>query len=195
MITEERLEKLKQVVTKRQKGLILVLEDIHFPSNAQAMFRSAESFGVQDVYMIFEREKVFDPAKAEKEVSASGYKWLNFHYFDSSKACFAQLKKDGYTIVITALDDKAENLYTADFSEEKIALVVGNEPKGVSPVALETADRVVMMPMLGLVQSLNVSVSSGIFLYEITRQRYPELDKFKLSTKEQQELIKDFSSR
>lgn len=194
-ITQERLEKLEKVASQRQKGLILVLEDIHFPSNAQAMFRSAEAFGVLDVFLIFEKEKVFNPAKAEKEVSSSGYKWLNFHYFDTSRACFEQLKKDGYSIVVTALNDGAENLYTANIFEEKIALVMGNEPHGVSEVAMEMADRVLMMPMLGLVQSLNVSVSCGIFLYEITRQRYPELLKYRLSTIEQEALVKDFASR
>ena len=74
-------------------------------------------------------------------------------------------------MVVTALTDKSESLQKSDFSEGKIALVLGNEHRGVTDKALALSDRVVKIDMFGMTQSLNVSVSTALCLYELLRQR------------------------
>ena len=168
---EKRLAKIKQVVSKRQ-NLIVVLEDIHDPHNAQAVIRSCDAFGVQNVYFIFDQEKRFNAKKIGKSSSSSANKWLDFKFFDKTEDCFRDLKNQGYKIFATALSEQAQSIYDFDFSAtQKIALVLGNEHRGLSEFAVQHADQTLMIPMFGMVQSLNLSVTAALFIYEITKQR------------------------
>jgi tRNA (guanosine-2'-O-)-methyltransferase len=176
MITERRRQKIHQVMAKRQKKLVIVLEDIYDPHNAAAIFRSADGFGVQNVYLIFDQQKPFNPKEIGKSSSSSANKWLDFHVYQKAIAdkglplstnptekCLFDLKNQGYKIVATVLDEKATNLYKFIWPE-KIALLFGNEHSGLSETARKMADHLVYLPMQGMVQSLNVSVTAGIFL-------------------------------
>ncbi|MEK6858603.1 MAG: RNA methyltransferase [Nanoarchaeota archaeon] len=194
MVLERRLEKIKRVVSQRQKGLAIVIEDVHDPHNAEAIFRTCDAFGVQDVYLIFDKTKPWNPAKIGKQSSSSAHKWLTFHTFRSTKECLAELKKKGYFLVASALKDSAVSLFDYSFSDEKIALLVGNEHRGLSDEALALADVVLQIPMRGMVESLNVSVSTALFLFEITRQRTGK-HLFSLPSPEQKELIESFVMR
>ncbi|MGB9591977.1 MAG: TrmH family RNA methyltransferase, partial [Candidatus Kryptoniota bacterium] len=90
--------------------------------------------------------------------------------FQSINECFSQLKREGFLIAASVVSDKSESLYKLDLTK-KIALVFGNEHRGVSQEALEKADILFRIPMFGMVQSLNVSVACGITIYEALRQR------------------------
>ncbi len=180
------------VAHNRQSGIIVVLEDIHDPHNAAAILRTCDGLGIQTVYFVFEKETPYNPRRIGKASSSSANKWLDFEIFDSSLSCFETLKQKGYTTVATALSDKAESLRTAQFPEEKIALLVGNEKTGLSKLSLIRADRIISIPMAGFVQSFNVSVATAIILWEITRQRG---DAFHLPQKERQELLETFIIR
>ncbi len=171
MISEKRVQIIKNVVSKRQQGITVILEDIHDPHNAAAVLRSCEGFGVQDVYFIFENQEEFNPRKIGKLSSGSANKWLDFHMYHSTEECITELHKEGYTVYATTLDDKAKSLYEADLPEEKIALLFGNEHSGISEKASELSDYTLYIPMRGFVQSFNVSVTVSIFLFEVTRQR------------------------
>ncbi len=196
MLSEKRLKKLRTVAEHRQSGLVLVLEDIHDPHNAAAMLRTAEGLGIQEVYVIFDKEKRYNPRRVGKVSSSSANKWLTFHIFTSTKECFKELKKKGYKIAVTILDSQAENLYTKDLAAQKMALVMGNEHRGVSPEAATLANYKLYLPMAGFVQSFNVSVTAAIFLYEIVRQRIAQgANKFQLSKKEATKLLADFKKR
>ncbi|MEK6899251.1 MAG: RNA methyltransferase [Nanoarchaeota archaeon] len=188
MVTEKRLRKIKNVVAHRQSGFVVVLEDIHDPHNAEAIFRSCDAFGVQEVYLIFDKEKPYNPQKIGKQSSSSANKWLTFHIFHSAEECLSELKKMKYKIVATALG--GESLFDAKL-EGKIALLVGNEHSGLSEEALTFADLKLMIPMRGMVESLNVSVASALFLFEATKQR---ADKG-LTKSDQIRLVEDFSAR
>ncbi len=180
----------------RQQG-ILVLEDIHDPHNAAACLRSAEAFGFQQVYFIFELEKNFNPKKVGAVVASSGNKWLDYKIFDSTKRCFAELRRKGYEIVATTLNGKKpETFFEAKFVKPKIALVLGNEHRGVSKVAEELADRSLYMPMRGFVESFNLSVFASLSMYEITRQRMTKgMGKYLYPPKERQKLGREFIKR
>jgi len=195
-----RQEKIKKVIDKRQEGVI-VLENIADEHNAAAVWRSADAFGFQKIYLVFSVEKSFNPKKVGKKSSASANKWLSFKTFKTIEECYRELKKEGYKIYVTVLDKEAKNLQSTNFNLHKIALVLGNEHRGLSEEAIKGADEKIYIPMKGMVQSLNLSVSAGILMYEVERQRKPtpnpSLDKegkniFGLNIKEKRELIKEF---
>mgnify|MGYP001562355082 CR=1 FL=1 len=194
MSTEQRLAKLKKAAEARQKDLAVVLEDIHDPHNAAAVFRTCDALGIQNVYLIFEEEKSFNPRRVGKVSSSSANKWLDFYVYHSTKECLRELKKAGYRIFATALAPGARSIFKTNFKNQKVALLLGNEHRGLSARALELADKKVILPMRGLVQSLNLSVTAAIFLYEVVRQRQNQPGCF-LSKKESQKLLKSFSQR
>jgi tRNA (guanosine-2'-O-)-methyltransferase len=167
---EERRGKIRQVIEGRQKG-VMVLEDIHDPHNAAAVWRSCDGFGFQKVYLIFEKEKIFNPKKIGKTSSGSANKWLDFKIFKSTGECLKELKKDGYKILATVLDKEAKKITETDLKIKKIAIMLGNEHRGLSEEAIKAADEKVYIPMKGMVQSFNLSVTAAILMYEIDRQR------------------------
>lgn len=194
------------MINNRQEGVI-VLENIADPHNAAAVWRSADAFGFQKIYLVFSVEKSFNPKKVGKKSSASANKWLSFKTFKNIGECYGQLKKEGYEIYATVLDKEATNLQSSNFTQKKIALVFGNEHRGLSKEAIEGAEEKVYIPMKGMVQSLNLSVTAGILMYEVERQRNHPLtpslkkegektifikNKFSLAKKEKEELIKEF---
>lgn len=172
-----REEKIAQMMANRQSGII-VLEDIHDPHNAAAVWRSADCFGFGKVYIIFDQEKVFNPKKVGKASSSSANKWLDFEIFKSTTECYQKLKKEGYEIYATVLDREARDINNLEFipirgqANLKTALVFGNEHRGLSEAAIKGADEKVYIPMKGMVQSLNLSVTAGIVMFEVTRQRF-----------------------
>ncbi len=165
-----RRTKIRNVVESRQQGVV-VIENVHDPHNAAAIFRNCDAFGFQRVCLIFENEKPFNPKKLGRSTSSSANKWLNFEIYNSTEACLKQLKSEGYEIIATVLEEDSESLLTAQLPCPKIALLLGNEHRGLSQKAISMADRKIMLPMAGMVQSLNLSVTAGIFLYEVLRQR------------------------
>lgn len=190
-----RQEKIKRVVDNRQEGVI-VLENIADPHNAGAVWRSADAFGFQKIYMVYSKEKPINPKKIGKASSSSANKWLSFKIFDSIEKCYRELKKDGFKIYVTVLDKEAKDILKTKFKGEKIAIVFGNEHRGLSDEGIKGADEKIYIPMKGMVQSLNISVTAGIVMYEINRQRSTSHKSlfskrnYKLSEKEREKLEK-----
>ncbi|MBK8191042.1 MAG: RNA methyltransferase [Vampirovibrionales bacterium] len=195
MPTERRQELIHRVSAARQRGVV-VIEDVHDPHNAAAVFRSCEAFGFQDVRLIFDQEKPFTPRKLGRATSASANKWLTFKTFTSTQACLDELHTDGYEVIATALDDRAESFFEASFLSPRLALMFGNEHRGLSAQALAMADRIVCLPMAGVIQSLNLSVTAGITLFETTRQRRAAgLEPYLLPASERLALAQDLLAR
>lgn len=197
MALERRLERMRGVAARRQAGLTVVLEDIHDPHNAQAVFRTCDAFGVQEVHIIFERESPFDPRAMGKATSSSANQWLDFHVYHSRDACLDGLKDQGYTLAATvAGEGAAESLFTANLHCKKLAVMFGNEYFGLDPAAVARADRRVTIPMRGMVQSLNLSVTAALFLYEATRQRMAEgMEARQVSPEQAETLYQAFRKR
>jgi tRNA (guanosine-2'-O-)-methyltransferase len=165
-----REEKINKVIENRQEGII-VLEDIHDPHNAAAVWRSCDAFGFQKVYIIFVQEETFNPSRLGKASSSSANKWLDFEVFTSTKECMEKLKKDGFKTVVTVLDKEAKSIYETDFNTPKTAVMFGNEHRGLSEEAIKNADVKMYIPMKGMVQSLNLSVTAAVTMFEMNRQR------------------------
>lgn len=185
MPTEQRLAKLQRVARQRQAGLTVVIEDVFDPHNLGAVARSCDAFGVQDIHVIFETQPVFDPKEVGKNSSTATNKWLTYHIHHETEAALRLLKSDGWQIVAMALDQAAESVYRADFCSDKVALLLGNEKTGLSQKALKLADRLVTIPMRGIAQSLNISVTAAMMLYEVTRQRRARCPELALPDAEQ----------
>jgi len=201
----DRQQKIKKIIDNRQEGVI-VLENIADPHNAAAVWRSADAFGFQKIYLVYSKEKAINPKKIGKASSASANKWLSFKIFKNIDECYEKLRKDGYKIYATVLDKEAKEIRETRFCQRlqrgkgKIAIVFGNEHQGLSDEAIKGADEKTYIPMRGMVQSLNISVTAGIVMYEIDRQRFnpptlkgpPSLDRegYKLSDNEKKELIR-----
>ncbi len=170
MPTPERKQRYREVAAGRQQGVV-VLEDIHDPHNAEAVFRTCDAFGFQRVCLIFDEEAPFDPRRVGKQSSSSANKWLDFDVFPSARACLDALHGQGYEVVATVAEGEGEDMFAADLTAPRIALALGNEHRGLSAEAIARADRRLTIPMAGMVRSLNLSVTAAITLYEVTRQR------------------------
>lgn len=170
MLTDKRIARLKSVAAERLHDII-VLENIHDPHNAAAALRNCDAFGIQEVHVIFETEKMFNPEKLGKLTSASANKWLTVKTWATTAECFAHLKERGYTIIATAIDTKAVSFDALVLPPTPVALVFGNEGFGITETAKKNADILLYIPMYGFVDSLNLSVTVGICTHFLRSQR------------------------
>ena len=188
--TDKRVEKVKWVLSKRQPSFRVVIENIHDPHNVSAIFRTCDAAGVPKVSLVYNIDKF---PKIGKKSSASAYKWIEREKYKSLEECYNQLRKEKFKIYASSLNSNSKKLYELDFTK-KSAIVFGNENRGLSKEAEELADERFFIPMYGMVQSLNVSVSAAITIYEALRQRSLKglYDKSELSQKELQKLIDEW---
>ncbi|MER3523004.1 MAG: RNA methyltransferase [Ignavibacteria bacterium] len=191
--SERRLGKIRSVLRKRQPDLTVVMENIHDPHNVSAVFRSCDAVGVMQVELLYTRESF---PKIGKKSSSSANKWLERRKHTSVDACYEVLRREGFTIYATHLSAASVSLYDLDLTK-KVALVFGNEHRGVSDEAATKADANFMIPMVGMIQSLNISVACAVSLYEALRQRllHHHYDKPKLSDEELQRWFHEWIKR
>lgn len=159
MLQASRVAKIERVLESRSLALVPVLEGIYDMGNASAVFRSAEALGFFEMCMIETQTKF----KIANRVSSGADKWLRFSRYNSTRIAFEALKKRGYQVVVTHMDASSEPIEAFDFTQ-KTALVFGNERDGVSQDAIDLADRKLIIPMQGFVQSFNISVAAAIAL-------------------------------
>jgi len=167
-MTPERRARLENVLAKRQPNLTVVMENIMDPHNVSAVMRSCDAVGIQDIYVI--SNKAPRPKKWGAKSSSSAAKWLTIHQFDNVQECVAQLRTIYKTILTTHLSSEAVSLYSIDFTGS-IALVFGNEHEGVSEEMRALADGNFLIPQVGIIQSLNISVACAVSIYEAFRQK------------------------
>jgi tRNA (guanosine-2'-O-)-methyltransferase len=167
MASDRRLARMETVLRQRQPDMTVVMENIHDPHNVSAMLRSCDAAGVLEAQLLYNIDTF---PKIGKKSSASAGKWIERRKFKTVVDCYGKLRSEGFLIYATRLDDKALSLYDLDLTK-KVAFVFGNEHRGVSDEAAADADGIIQIPMLGMIQSLNVSVACAIVLYEALRQR------------------------
>jgi len=167
-ITEDSLDKLKNVLGKRTDSLTVVLENVHDPHNLSAVVRSCDAVGILEIYLIYHSGQ--EPRRLERISSASASKWMKVHYFDSISDCFKAIRSTGKKIYTTHMSKDSVSLYSIDLCEP-VALVFGNEHQGVTEEAYTTSDGNFLIPQVGMIQSLNISVAAAVSLFEAFRQR------------------------
>lgn len=169
-VTGTRLARMQAVVARRTRSLIPVLEDVSDPHNGAAVLRSADAFGCHEVHLIEPRR----PVAISNRISRGTYRWLELVRHASTEACLEVLAERGYEVFVAAVDGR---LTPEDLARvPRAAVVFGNERKGVSAAVRRAAAGTYAIPMVGFVESLNVSVASAITLYVGTQGRHGDLD-------------------
>lgn len=168
-MTIERENKIRNVLSKRQMDLTVVMENVEDPHNISAVIRTCDAIGIHEIQIIDEKE-LPEFKNLGKKSSASAVKWVKKRYYTEINSCIDNLKKDDFKIYSTHLSDKSISLYDIDFTK-KIALVFGNETDGVSTEMAALSDVNFKIPQVGMIPSLNISVACAITLYEAFRQR------------------------
>ncbi|MBK7088049.1 MAG: RNA methyltransferase [Chitinophagaceae bacterium] len=167
-MTAERKERLTNVLQKRQPGLSVVLENVEDPHNISAVMRTLDSVGIQDLYVL--NSKIPRHKKWGAKSSSSAAKWLTIHQFENTTECFEELRKKYDKIYTTQLAQGSVSLYELDFTQN-VALVFGNEHSGVSDELIRKADGNFIIPQVGIIKSLNISVACAVSVYEAFRQK------------------------
>lgn len=191
-MTPERKDRLTNVLNKRQNDITVVLENVFDPHNISAVMRSCDAVGVQDIYIL--NTKIPRHKKWGAKSSSSAAKWLTIHQFENAAECFSSLRKRYSTILTTHLSSDAVDLYSIDLTKS-IALVFGNEHSGVSEEIRSLADGNFIIPQVGIIQSLNISVACAVTLYEAFRQKSNagHYNQRKLDDVRYDELLKEWS--
>lgn len=174
----KRAEEIKPF---RCKNVIAVLEDPYNLANIGSAIRNANALGVDKVYVVDPDRSIPDEwhdlrsTRELSKLSASAVKWTFVKRFDSTDACFDHLEKNKFTSIVTSPHVKGKTsvyLHEGDYTTyTKLAVWFGSEAHGISDRAVERSEMCVSIPMFGMVESLNLGTSSGIVLYEITKQR------------------------
>ncbi len=167
-LTPRRLARIDAVLANRTRHVTMVCEDVYHPHNASAVLRTCECFGVQDVHVV-EGLHRFRPST---DVVRGAARWLTIQRWrhregDDISTCLASLKARGYRIAATAPGHSGETIADLDLAKP-VALCFGTEETGLSPALQELADVSISVPMHGFTQSLNVSVTAALCLWDLT---------------------------
>jgi tRNA (guanosine-2'-O-)-methyltransferase len=193
-MTPQRKEKLNSVLSKRQNDITVVLENVFDPHNISAVMRTCDAVGVQEIYIL--NTKIPPHKKWGTKSSSSAAKWLTIHQHENAEACFSSLRKHYSTILTTHLSSDAVSLLNIDLTKS-IALVFGNEHDGVSEEIRSLADGNFVIPQVGIIQSLNISVACAVTLYEAFRQKSlaGHYNKQKLEDAEMKNLLNEWGTK
>ncbi len=167
-MTPERYQRLLSVLNKRQPDLTVVLENVFDPHNISAVMRTCDAVGIQEIYIL--NTKIPRHKKWGAKSSSSAAKWLTIHQFTNADHCFGALREKYKKIYTTHLSTDAVGLYELNLTEP-VALVFGNEHSGVSEEIIAMADGNFIIPQVGIIKSLNISVACAVTLYEAQRQK------------------------
>ena len=193
-VLDERRERIHGVSMHRTRYIKVVLEDIYYAQNASAVVRSCDCFGIQELHFIH-NESPGERRRIRKHVALGAEKWVSIHRHHHRKAGEAttervlkNIKNEGYRIIATSPDQHAVPLEELDLERGRIALVMGNEQRGVSARVREMADETITIPMLGFSESFNISVSTALILQNFSSRLRASSLPWRLSSPELTEL-------
>ena len=165
-MTPDRFRRIASVLARRQPDLTLVMENVHKPHNFSAVVRTCDAVGVLEAHAITP-----DGTLAVADAVAQGTRrWMRVRTHASVLEAFDHLHERGFQVLAAHLDERAVDFRSVDYTRPT-AILMGEELDGVSAEAAARADHLVVVPMLGMVASLNVSVAAALLLFEAQRQR------------------------
>lgn len=165
-VSETAYADFEEIVEKEETSFVLIVDSITDPQNFGAILRVADGFGV-DLVVIPQHDSVgLTPVAVKASAGASA--WVSVAQVTNLSRAIETLKKSGYWIYAAA--ENGERPDAIDFTG-KVALVVGNEGKGIRRNVLEHCDRTVTIPMSGHVESFNVATAAAVLCYEVRRQQ------------------------
>jgi tRNA (guanosine-2'-O-)-methyltransferase len=159
---------MEETLKRKQPNIEIFLDNVDFSQNISAIIRSCDGIGVLHFYYANVENR---DAKIHKTITQGSHHWIFRERIDSDKKVeFLEAKqKEGFQVVVTHLSEKSVSYREIDYTKKTI-FIMGNEQKGTSSEVLALADEVVLIPMRGMAQSLNVSVATALLLYEAERQ-------------------------
>lgn len=181
-------QRARAIKPYRCKNLITVIENPMDVKNIGAVLRNVNALGVDKTYIVDVKKSLPDYWRELRErrsiakSSVSASQWSYVKRFDSTEDCLLHLEKNRYVSIVTSPHVKGKSnyiLHEADYTHPKLAVWFGNESRGISDLAVERSEFCVSIPMFGIVESLNLGTTTGIVLYEITKQRRAYQEKFK----------------
>ena len=185
-------ERAKEIKPYRCKNLIAVIENPSDIKNIGTIIRNVNALGVEKTYIVDPHKKLPEDWQEMRErkslakTSVSAIKWSFVKRFDSTEDCLKHLERYRYVSIATSPHVKGKKtvvLHEGDYTHPRIAVWFGNESRGVSDLAIEHSEFCVTIPMFGMIESLNLGTTSGIVLYEITKQRREYQEKYKRASR------------
>jgi tRNA (guanosine-2'-O-)-methyltransferase len=191
-MTPERRKRIEKVLHQRQADLTVVLENVHDPRNVAAVLRTCDAVGIHEIFVI--NNKAPRTKEYNFHAGMGAMKWVHVHEFNDIAACVLAVKANYPTLFGTYLNTNAVSLYELPLTEP-IALVFGNERHGISTELLNHCSGNFIIPQMGMVESLNISVACAVSLYEAFRQKqmaghYAES---RLSSEQQDALLRQWN--
>ncbi|WP_440866347.1 tRNA (guanosine(18)-2'-O)-methyltransferase TrmH [Symbiopectobacterium purcellii] len=165
-MTPERYARIKEMLTSRQPDLTVCMEQVHRPHNISAVIRTADAVGVHEVHTVWPTSRM----RTLVSSAAGSNSWVQVKTHRTIADAVSHLKTQGMQILATNLSAKAVDFREVDYTRPT-CILLGQEKTGITQEALALADQDIIIPMIGMVQSLNVSVASALILYEAQRQR------------------------
>lgn len=162
----ERFQRLKEVLSRRQPDLTVLMEKVHKSHNFSAILRNCDAVGVLEAHVVAPE----DGLSLHHGTSAGTKKWVRVHHHEDVVDAVTELKGRGMRVVAAHPSEGARDFREMDFTGPT-AVMVGAELHGISDEGLRLADERVAIPMVGMVRSLNVSVATALLLYEALKQR------------------------
>lgn len=190
-LTDERKQRIQDVLSERTEHVTVVLEDIFHAHNASAVMRTCDCFGVQNFHVIEEENKY----KVSKYVVRGAENWVSLFRYGDAKVnnrseCINNLKSEGYDIVVTS--PHASKSFRELPINRKMAFCFGAEKTGISKELYEMADHEVQIPMYGFTESLNISVSAALIVSEYISQLKQSCETWQLSKDRRQQLLEEW---
>ncbi len=165
-MTPERKARIEAVARRRQADLTVFLEQVHKPHNFAAIIRTCDAVGVSQAHAVPAREGL----PTLNHTSQGAQRWVTVHRHRDAADGLKELKAAGFTLYAAHFSDQAVDFREPDYTRPS-AIVLGTEKFGISETALALCDIEIHIPMMGMAQSLNVSVACALILYEAQRQR------------------------
>jgi len=173
-------QRADEVKTLRSKNLIAVLEEPSDIKNIGMTIRNINALGVEKLYIVDSRSRLpkdwheMRKRRSLLKTSVSAVKWTFIKTFESTQECINHLKQKGFISIVTSPHIKGKHnviLHKGNYTQKKLAVWFGNESRGISDLAVQESEACINIEMCGIIESFNLATSTGIVLYEITKQR------------------------
>lgn len=186
-ISDHKKELFSRIIEKRTRHITIVLEDIYQPHNSNAVIRSCDCFGIQDIHIIENKNSFV----TNSHIELGARKWTTIHQYNKQENntldCIRHLRNIGYKIVATS-PHHAEKPPNELSLETPVAIFFGTEKEGLSKQVMDHADEFIKMPMYGFTESFNISVCAALILY-ILREKLDKIGKWELTPDEKEDIL------
>lgn len=189
-MSPERFKTIKQTLNRRQPDLQLFLDEVHKPHNIAAVIRTADAVGMSTIHAWTPKGRLRMP-----KLAAGGSRhWVNLKFHPCREQMIADAKADGMQVVVAHLSDKAIDYREIDYCKPTL-ICMGSEKRGAGSEIADNADHHIIIPMVGMVESLNVSVAAAVIMVEAMNQRHAagHYDERKISDEEYDRLLFEWS--